>query len=125
MNWIFFVLFLVILWFLLSRMLPVKGLRNLTEAEVQALLKQPGDHAFLDVREVHEYRRGHIRGFQNIPLSQLGARAQELDPSRTVVLTCQSGMRSRQAARILSKRGFQRIAHLPTGVVGWRGQLVK
>lgn len=125
MNWIPFLIFAVVLWFVVSRMLPVKGLSNLTETEIATFLQKPTQHEFIDVREVHEYGGGYIRGFKNIPLSQLSSRIAELDKSRTIVLTCQSGMRSRQAARVLRKRGFQNICQLPTGVHGWSGKLVK
>ncbi|MBL0385607.1 rhodanese-like domain-containing protein [Tumebacillus sp. ITR2] len=125
MNWIPFLIFVVVLWFVVSRILPVKGLRNLTETEIASLMKKTRDNEFIDVREVHEYGGGHIRGFKNIPLSQLSSRIAEIDPSHTIVLTCQSGMRSRQAARVLRKHGFQNICQLPTGVSGWSGKLVK
>ncbi len=125
MNWIVFLLFALILWFVVSRMLPVKGLRNLSEAEAHTLLQTPDEYEFLDVREVHEYERGHIPGFRNIPLSQLPSRMEEIDRSRTVVLTCQSGMRSLQAARVLHKRGIRSLCHLRAGVGGWSGKLVR
>ncbi|TCP52676.1 rhodanese-related sulfurtransferase [Tumebacillus sp. BK434] len=115
----------LILWFLLSRMLPVRGLAALTAQDVQERLAQQNEHVYVDVREVHEYGAGHIKGFQNIPLSQLKARIGELPKDKSIVLTCRSGMRSRQAAKILSKHGFSQLAHLKTGVTGWNGQLTK
>ncbi|WP_027416609.1 rhodanese-like domain-containing protein [Aneurinibacillus terranovensis] len=125
MEWINYVLLALVLWFIIQRILPQKGLKNLAANEVQDRLTQSKRYSFIDVREVHEYTRGHISGFKNIPLSQLKHRIAEIDQSKVVVLTCQSGMRSRQAAKILSKAGFEQLSHLRTGVSGWNGTLVK
>lgn len=125
MQWIQYLIFAVLLWLIIKRFLPVKDLTNLTAAEVKELLKHQKDHLFLDVREVHEYREGHIKGFKNYPLSQLAHKVNELDPNKSVVLTCRSGMRSRQAAKILKKKGFNKISHLKTGIIGWDGDLVR
>lgn len=125
MEWIQYLIFGAVLWFILKRFLPTKGLTNLTAAEVKELLKNQKEHLFLDVREVHEFREGHIKGFKNYPLSQLNGKAAELDTNKSVVLTCRSGMRSRQAAKILQKKGFNKISHLKTGIIGWDGDLVR
>lgn len=125
MDWVQYLLLGAIAWFLLRRTLPVKGLADLTPGEVKERLKNGKDYVFVDVREVHEYREGHIKGFQNIPLSQLARRLDEIDRGKPVVLTCRSGMRSRQAARILKKNGFSEIAHLKTGISGWDGKLTR
>ena len=60
----------------------------------------------LDVREPGEYRRGHIDGFINIPLSEFRAHLGELDPEKPVYVHCFSGMRSYIACRILTGHGF-------------------
>lgn len=108
----------LIVWLVISKVLPVKGLTNLSSTEVEEMLKTPGEHEFVDVREIFEYQQGHIKGFKNIPLSQLARRLDEIDPKKSVVLTCRSGMRSRKAAKILKKNGYNRISHLKTGVSG-------
>ncbi|KEO81401.1 rhodanese-like domain-containing protein [Tumebacillus flagellatus] len=125
MQWWMYLLYALLLWFVISRLLPVRGLTNLTTAEVQERLKKPKDFVFVDVREVGEYRAGHIPGFQNIPLSQLRTRVGEIDSSKPVILTCQSGMRSKQAAKTLHKHGFRNLSHLKTGMSGWNGNVVK
>ncbi|ARU60323.1 sulfurtransferase [Tumebacillus avium] len=114
-----------VFWFVVSKLLPVRGLTALTPQDVQDRLNQKNQHIFVDVREVHEYKQGHIKGFQNIPLSQLKARLDELPKDKSIVLTCQSGMRSRQAAKLLKKQGCSQLAHLKTGVIGWSGPLSK
>ena len=60
----------------------------------------------LDVRTPQEFRRGHVEGFQNIPVDELRERLGELEPGRPVYVMCQSGLRSYIACRILAGHGF-------------------
>lgn len=69
-------------------------------------LEQKGGAIFLDTRTPHEYERGHIAGFINIPLDSLRQRLEELDKNKKIYLICHSGLRSYLASRILSQRGF-------------------
>lgn len=81
-----------------------------------------GDIAIVDVREPAEFTDvlGHIRGAQLVPLSQLAARAGELDCERPVVAVCRSGARSAQATVLLQKAGFKKVANLAGGMLRWR-----
>ncbi len=63
---------------------------------------------------------GHIRGARLLPLSQLAARAGELDREHPVVAVCRSGARSAQATVLLQKAGFERVANLAGGMLRWR-----
>jgi sulfur dioxygenase len=78
----------------------------------------------VDVREPDEYRGplGHIHGSTLIPLSQLAARAAELDRNRPLVTVCRSGARSAQAVVLLQKSGFKAVANLAGGMLRWRGE---
>lgn len=62
--------------------------------------------AWIDVRLPDEYKNGHVRGAQNLPLFVLRMKAQKLDPSQTHILYCDTGRRSSAASFILSERGF-------------------
>jgi rhodanese-related sulfurtransferase len=125
MDWIGYALLGVVVLLLIKQMIPMKGLKNLSGEEVRELLKKPKDCTFIDVREVHEYKSGHIKGFKNIPLSQLSQRISEIDGNKQIVLTCRSGNRSRTAAKILMKNKFTNLSHLKTGISGWSGSLTK
>jgi rhodanese-related sulfurtransferase len=63
----------------------------------------------VDVRSAGEYGMGHVEGSINIPLQELGERAGELDPQKTVLLCCASGTRSGMAASVLKSKGFQNV----------------
>jgi NADPH-dependent 2,4-dienoyl-CoA reductase/sulfur reductase-like enzyme/rhodanese-related sulfurtransferase len=60
----------------------------------------------LDVREPDEFASGHFRGAINIPLDQLRTRLDELDQQAHYIVSCQSGLRSYNAERILRGHGF-------------------
>ncbi len=63
----------------------------------------------VDVRTAAEFAGGHAPGSVNIPLSEIGERARELDRSRPVIVCCASGTRSAIAARRLRGQGFKNV----------------
>ena len=66
----------------------------------------------VDVRTVAEYTEGHIPGSLNINVldEQFAANVDELlDKNHSVAVYCKSGRRSRNAARILTKKGLERV----------------
>lgn len=76
----------------------------------------------IDVRESYEFQSGHIKGSVNIPLSQLSARSQELDTTKSYLLVCASGARSANACDYLSRMGYN-VNNLKGGLMAWRGEL--
>ena len=60
----------------------------------------------LDVRTPAEWERGHIDGFVHIPVDELRDRLGELPAGASVYVTCQSGLRSYVACRMLAQHGF-------------------
>lgn len=111
------------IWFVYTRIAPVKGLRNLSAQDFQNSLNQQAENLVIDVREPVEYKQGFITGAQNIPLSQLKTRMGELSKDKAIYLYCQSGMRSKQAAKLLSKHGYSQLTHLQGGISAWRGNV--
>ena len=77
-------------------------------------LHRDGSAALLDVRTEWEYQRGHLDGFQNVPLDDLREHLDELDRSKPVYVNCQTGLRSYLACRLLTQYGFT-CAHLSGG----------
>ena len=62
----------------------------------------------VDVRTVQEFRSGHVKGSQNIPLDQIENNLTKLSKKNVpIVLCCASGMRSGRATRILRKHGLE------------------
>ena len=108
----------IILLYLYKTAVPVKGLRTLTAEQFQ---QQSQGNVLIDVREHHEFGRGRIPGAINIPLSQLERRMEEIPREKAVFLYCQSGMRSKQAAKRLCRNGYPQLAHLKGGIMAWKG----
>ena len=76
----------------------------------------------VDVRGEDEYQGilGHIETAKSIPLDQLRKRANEISLDKPVVTVCRSGGRSTQAIVLLKKAGFENLANLKGGMIGWR-----
>ena len=116
---IYILLTVFVFWLLYKQFAPVKGLRNLSPEQFK---EESKGNKIIDVREGHEYKRGHIAGSVNIPLSQLSQRMGEIPKDKNVYLYCQSGMRSKQAAKALSRNGYTNLANLNGGILSWREQ---
>ena len=83
-----------------------KGLKQWHLEDAPALPRD-GSVTLLDTRTVGEFQRGHIEGFQNIPVDELRERIHEIPPGKPVYVICQSGLRSYIATRILEGYGFE------------------
>lgn len=91
---------------------------ELSIQEFKALRQQRADFILLDVRERDEYLKQHMNGYL-IPLSELPERVHELDRSQLIIIHCQSGVRSLQAAALLLSYGFKQIRNLQGGMSAW------
>ena len=86
-------------------------------ASQAADLTGSGAAAIVDVREQEEWDAGHIDGAAWLPLSELGARWDEL-PAGELVVVCRSGSRSEMVCTALVQSG--RAAHnLAGGMLAW------
>lgn len=81
--------------------------KEISQQEIRRILFSHKDVQLIDVRDISEYREGHIEGSKLIPLSILPEQLDQLDRNRPVVLICRSGNRSSQACELLSNHGFQ------------------
>ncbi|MCY4061486.1 MAG: rhodanese-like domain-containing protein [Chloroflexi bacterium] len=80
-----------------------------------------GDFQFIDVREEEEHAEVHIPGTINIPLSEFPARFDEISEEAPVILVCNTGVRSSEAALFLLGMGYDQdqIYNLEDGTKGW------
>jgi rhodanese-related sulfurtransferase len=74
--------------------------------------------AVIDVRQPAEWRRGHIRGSLNLPLTQLASRLHRLPNDKTIITVCASGHRSALAAHTLQCAGYE-AQNLKGGLHAW------
>ncbi|TGB02855.1 rhodanese-like domain-containing protein [Halobacillus salinus] len=113
------VIALVFVFLIVKWLMPAKGISTISGAEVQQLTKDKKTQ-FIDVRTTGEFKRNHRKPFKNIPLSDLNKRSSELNKEESIVLLCQSGMRSMKAAKQLKKQGFTKIINVRGGLGGWQ-----
>ena len=99
-----------------------QGFRDVPPEEATRLINRD-EAAVLDVRDSKELSAdGRIAGSVHIPVSELGGRVGELEKfkERPVLAYCRSGHRSRTAARLLRKQGFEQVYNLQGGIVAWQ-----
>ena len=92
---------------------------SISTIELEQKLKQ--NIQLIDVRTPGEFRRGHIKNAQNIPLNEIG-NFTPVAGKKTYVI-CHSGARSKLAAKKLKKRGFD-VVNVKGGMHAWRGKIV-
>jgi len=97
-------------------------MRNLSAAELKPLLKDRSV-VLLDVRQAEELEIAQLPGAQHIPLNELPARLNELNPAQPIVVLCHHGVRSEMAGRLLERNGFASVAHLTGGIDAWSEQI--
>lgn len=101
-------------------------MRRVGPREAHTLLTDEG-YAYLDVRSVPEFEAGHPAGAYNVPLAHadgvpnpnfVAAVLRHFDLDRGLVVGCELGGRSMQAAALLLEAGF---ANVVDQRAGWSG----
>lgn len=95
--------------------------QSFTAADAKSFMdNMPGDaYTLLDVRQPEEYRDRHIPGAKLIPVTDIGARIDEIDSRKPVIVYCAIGGRSRIAAQMLAGKGFREVYNLSGGIKAW------
>lgn len=92
--------------------------RQLPAEEVKDLLERK-DVFLLDVREPKELVEiGAMKGYVNIPLSQVEQRLSEIPRDKLIVTACYRGARAARAAEILAKNGYKTAG--ACGMLQWK-----
>jgi rhodanese-related sulfurtransferase len=78
----------------------------------------------LDVRSPEEFAGGHIVDAKHIELDKLAEKTDSLKKYREkpIVVVCESGSRSAQAAKLLKSQGFKQVVNLQGGLAAWRSE---
>jgi rhodanese-related sulfurtransferase len=95
-------------------------MQQLSVRDLAARLAAPGrPPLLLDVREPWEVALCALPGSTVIPMGQIPARLDELDPARETVVICHHGVRSLRVAHFLETRGFTNLHNLRGGIDAW------
>jgi rhodanese-related sulfurtransferase len=92
---------------------------ELTAQELKQKLDQSADLVLLDVREPWERSTAAIEPSSHIPMGDIAARVQELDPERQIVVYCHHGVRSLNVTAWLRQQGFEQVQSLRGGIDRW------
>ncbi len=124
---LFIILLVVGLVVLFSATQLVKsgGGRNLITAEDAKTLIGKPDVVLVDVRTQGEYNSGHIKGAVLLPLPQVSVDSEKALGSKdnTIIVYCQSGSRSKLAAMMLQRKGYETVYDLG-GINRWPYEIV-
>ena len=94
---------------------------SIDSKEAYRLIKADANIAILDVRTAKEFADGHVAGAVNIDVNQadFAQKIDQLDRSKTYIVYCRSGRRSRKAVGIMAAKGFKNLYNVSDGFVGW------
>ncbi|HSD09459.1 MAG TPA: rhodanese-like domain-containing protein [Candidatus Binatia bacterium] len=108
-------------------------IRELSPEQAAQILRLRPDAVYLDVRTEAEFSAGHPAGAYNIPVMFFDAAHRPvanadftrvvqaaLSPETSVLVGCQSGVRSQHAAEILCSLGFADVSNVAGGFGGSR-----
>jgi rhodanese-related sulfurtransferase len=92
---------------------------NIVDLDRDAIKRGVSDGSMLivDVREPHEYAKGHIPGAILNPLSSFDPQAIPTD--KRVVFSCQAGVRSLRAIELAQAAGVDLREHYKGGFKDW------
>jgi rhodanese-related sulfurtransferase len=95
-------------------------MRQLSVRALHARLAAGGEPpVILDVREGWELKICALPGSTHLPMGQVAARLDELDPQRETVVVCHHGVRSLRVVQFLESRGFSKLYNLQGGLDAW------
>ncbi len=97
--------------------------QNISTDEAKEYIKAHKHDSFqlLDVRQPKEYEQEHLPGAILIPLKDVVARKDELDPDKPTLVYCAIGGRSKAASQLLQGQGFKEVYNISGGIRAWNG----
>lgn len=110
---------LLFIWPMIARRLS--GARHVSTLEAVQMINRQ-DALLLDVRESAEFKGARVAGSRHIALKELPGKLGELEKfkNKPILLLCQTGNRSAQAAGTMKKAGFTQVATLSGGLMAWQ-----
>ena len=97
--------------------------KQVTAPELAALMAGDAPPRLIDVREPWEWELTRIPGSHWLPMGEVPARMDEIDPTHPAVVICHHGMRSLQVVAFLQHHGFDNLHNLAGGIDAWARQV--
>lgn len=95
------------------------GYKTINENEATDLLEN--NAIIIDVRNSDKYESGHIKDAINIPVDNISSI--DYDKDTVIILYCDTGIISANAAKILVDEGYTNVYNLDGGLINWGAQL--
>lgn len=95
---------------------------SITAEKAQSLIDKNKHLVILDVRTPGEFHAGHIEGAQLLDVTQDSMFLEgikTMDKSKTYLVYCRSGQRSRKACSLMQDQGISDVYNLEEGYLGW------
>jgi rhodanese-related sulfurtransferase len=92
---------------------------EITPEDVKSKLEGGEEFTLLDCREPWEYQAARIERAMNIPMGEIPARVQELDPDEHIIVMCHHGVRSMNVTAWLRQQGFEKVQSMAGGIDRW------
>ncbi|QIR16002.1 rhodanese-like domain-containing protein [Shewanella aestuarii] len=96
--------------------------KNVNHQELTLMVNKQ-DAKVVDVRSKEEFKKGHIVDALNVTMSEIkNNQTTSLEKYKTspIIVVCNAGMTSAQAAELLVKQGFENIHNLKGGMGEWQ-----
>lgn len=98
--------------------------KTVSQKKFQRLITKKNT-VLLDVRTPDEYNAGHIPGSLQIDVlktEDFKKQVAVLDKTKTYLLYCRSGKRSKEAMLLMKESGFTKLYDLEGGFSSWKGK---
>ncbi len=99
-------------------------IKQISVSELKERLDTRGHNfVLLDVREPWELQICSLPDSVEIPMGQVPARLDEIEPQQDVVIICHHGIRSQQIAYYLQSAGYENLYNLRGGISAWSHEI--
>ena len=96
----------------------VSGIIAISPSEAYEIITNNEDYIIIDVRTQDEYNDGHLEKALLISVDVLEDVVDTLPKDKPIIVYCQGGVRSREAAEILLNNGFNQVYDMG-GILVW------
>lgn len=93
-----------------------KNIKSVPAADLDRLLRDKTNRQLIDVRNQLAFEKGHIKGFKNIPLSELPKYLEELPKEEEIVVIGEDNSQSNKACSLLGRVGFSKVINVSGGM---------
>ncbi len=122
-HWYLFLGLFVVLGLLVGGevLRKLRGVNAVNPTQALQLINHE-DAIVVDIRDLSEYKKGHLPESRHIPLRELDQRMKELNKFRQkpIIVYCLTDTRASTAGGKLKKAGFESVHSLRGGLAAWQ-----